>query len=279
MIKIPLGIHKKSHNRTYFLKENEDPYDNQLAFLRQVEKVPLDRIFAITGHEGPKLFYTQEERKPEDATGGTVTKQIQKILQGCEAVKYLASKAETTNYLNHRERIALLQTFGFLGDAGLDFLREIMKHCVNYNQNTTERYLAKIMSKPISCGRIREDMMHITPFLRCDCRFRKSLGFYPAPLLYAQPNFFKKDNFRNEPTYNTEKPASKTSPLEGEVEVLIEKIKNFRLQQKGIERSRKRCEARLNDIFDQLKTDNIETKLGNVTRENENGTVTWSIKL
>jgi len=56
-------------------------------------------------------------------------------------------------------------------------------------------------------------------------------------------------------------------------------MNRLRQHQQGVEKGIQRCEYRLNQIFDQLHTDQVNTKFGRLVRETVDGRIVWSIRL
>ncbi|MCL6479843.1 MAG: hypothetical protein K6T65_15840, partial [Peptococcaceae bacterium] len=280
LIKIPFGVHKLSGKRSLFLQENGPPYPDQASFLRQVVRIPLQSIAALVDLEGGDRLprerlpvHSGQEILAEQAVGA-----IKDVLQKCTVIRHLVSKAESTNYLTHRERIILLQTFGLMGEDGKAFLHRIMSRCINYNRKVTERYIGRVLPKPISCPRIREDLQAISSSLKCDCYFRLAPGTYPSPVLHGQ-----KIKMRRKQTKEEGAGYPKTGPgvlqFLPEIELLVEKMTNLRRHRQGVENSILKCESRLTQIFDQLNTDHVETRLGVLTRKKSNGKYDWVIQI
>ena len=287
LVKLPLGIHLRSGKRSCFMGENGQLVDDPMSFLRKVKKISLAQLENILVQEQKEIPVptSMDGNKLLDQAGG----QVKKVVEGCAVVKYLVGKAESANYLSHRERIILLQTLGLLGDEGKDFLRLVMRCCVNYDRKITEKYLGRVLPKPISCARIREDMIHISASLNCDCRFRRGPKVYPTPVLYAQVSPGTTPRKTNKPQVVSDagpssKPGidniSKPADIFGqEIDNLVEKMNRLRQHQQGVEKGIQRCEYRLNQIFDQLHTEQVNTKLGRLVRETVDGRIVWSIRL
>lgn len=287
LVKLPFGVHLRSGNRSCFLNEHGQVVEEPFSYLRQVKKIAAATLNMILSDHQKESGYAALMEQPAlpEATG-----QIKLVLDGCSVLRYLINKAESTNYLTHRERIILLQTLGLLDEEGQDYLRKIMKRCINYNYAVTERYISKVMSKPISCPRIREDMISVSAALRCDCNFQRMPGDYPSPVLYAKGPWSRpKKQYSLVSSAQTEgdrglppdavQVEDESSIFIPEIEQLMDKMAKLRRHQHGIENSLQRCAQRLDQIFDQLHTDQLLTKVGKLTREKINDEITWSIKL
>jgi len=280
LIKIPFGVHRLSGKRGLFLMENGLPQSDQASFLRQIVRIPLRSVAALVDLEGrdrlprERLSVSSGQATLEETASGA----IKDVLQKCAVVRYLVSKAESTNYLTHRERIILLQTFGLMGEEGKVFLHGVMFRCINYNRRVTERYIGRILPKPISCPRIREDLQAISSSLKCDCRFRLAPGTYPSPVLHGQKTITRRKPAKEDAAIYQEAGSGAVHFLP-EIEQLIEKITNLRRHRQGVENSIIKYESRLTQIFDQLSTERVETKLGVLTRKKSNGKYDWVIQI
>jgi hypothetical protein len=62
LIKLPLGIHKKTDSRCYFLDKDYMPIDNQLGLLHQIKTVNEDTVIRILG-QNPKMNENKTSHK------------------------------------------------------------------------------------------------------------------------------------------------------------------------------------------------------------------------
>lgn len=107
------------------------------------------------------------------------------VLEKCGLQRYLCLKAKRTGYLSHFERLTILYVFGHLGEAGKDFIHQVMEYTLNYQYAVTERFIRKCPEKPIGCIKLREQYKQVTAEVGCNCNFRRTKNCYPSPVLHV----------------------------------------------------------------------------------------------
>ena len=143
LIKLPLGIHKRTGRRCLFLDRDGNPLQEQMAALSEVGHITQKKVeeilFPLTVKSDVSLPKKEE------------TPLVESMLSGCKVINYLVDKAKKTHYLNNSERVTLLYTLGILGQEGKDFLHKVISNCINYDYDYTEKQIKKMKSFPISC--------------------------------------------------------------------------------------------------------------------------------
>ena len=87
----------------------------------------------------------------------------------CPAVKLLAKKAEIDHHLSHPHRFFLMSEFMMFGKDGIKHIHEIMKHCSDYSEYTTQYMIDNAQSSgylPCGCKHAMEEL-RICPL---DCK-------------------------------------------------------------------------------------------------------------
>jgi RNA-directed DNA polymerase len=122
-------------------------------------------------------------------TANETSDRVQKLLDGCRVLRYLAEKPQRTHHLNHTERLVLLYTFGRLGAEGEAFLHRVLQPCANYSPQTTQKWINRLEPghPPLSCARLRDWLGDLGPDFPCDCFPNLPRGVYPSPVRWAQP--------------------------------------------------------------------------------------------
>jgi hypothetical protein len=190
LIKLPLGVHQITRRRCLFLEDDGSPIKNQGAFLHKIRRISPDVVETAIKKLSGK-FVDLDEKGKENAP---LPEKVQKLLDGCNVLRYLVDRAKETKHLNHSERLVLLYTFGHLGEEGQIFIHRVISHCENYNPNITQKWINRLEPgrPPISCARIRDWLYDIIPVVGCACKKElSSLGRYPSPVLYALPEATK----------------------------------------------------------------------------------------
>jgi hypothetical protein len=155
LVKVPLQIHQKSGNATYFVDENFNKIDG----LPDIATCTLDPVAVKAATEttkpAPKGFTAA------NATVGTNTKfpvpdNIAKMLANCQQLNDIVSKAENTNHLDNNERVVLASLGRFFGSSGIEWVHSVMQNCNDYNHDTTDYHISKMTHNPVHCMKIEQ---------------------------------------------------------------------------------------------------------------------------
>ncbi len=178
LIKLPLGIHPHSGRRSMFLDKAGAIITNPQNLLQNAFKASESILQAIvTGKKAPASLPSTD---------------IEKMIHGCNVVKYLHDQAIQEHILGHFARCILLYTIGQLGEDGEKYLHYLLKHCKNYNYNITQKYIATKHASPMGCRRIQEIMGESLNEIECCCTFPNlPSGGYASPMLHVYPNATK----------------------------------------------------------------------------------------
>ncbi|MBE0479185.1 hypothetical protein IBX65_08760, partial [Candidatus Aerophobetes bacterium] len=305
LIKLPLGIHKATGRRSFFVDSQGKPYGNQILFLQDIKQITEKQVREVIINL-QRGFRGGEFRKVEDA-------KIKKIVQGCRVIKFLVNKAKEKSHLTHFERLVLLYSLGHLGDEGKQYLHQVMSDCFNYDFNYTQRWIhrLRVNAHPISCPKIRDWLSDITPVVGCYCEFDLSEGVYPSPLLFVNPRATSRDvlnerkesheeeNFIPETTPDKEVAVTESSsPLEKswenliepfpkreklsfpeDIDALVNEYVELRNSRKALDEKFQQCKAKLSALFDKKSTDSLSCRLGTLKRIHEDEDTLWQIDL
>lgn len=181
LIKLPLGINRKSNKRCLFLTDDNRPLPDQALFLRSMKRNSFVELKPRLASRKPSRAAEKDslsESFPPSSAG------LARMLKYCRILNHLVAKARDTNYLNHFERLCLLYTISFAGDEGRQVLHKIMSWCINYDSAITQRQIERRKQSPISCPRIMELFPELAETLPCNCKFELPPRGYPSPVLY-----------------------------------------------------------------------------------------------
>jgi len=270
LIKLPLGIHKRTNRRCIFLDREGNPLPEQMVALSQVSHISQQKVEEIL------LTYRVKSRAApkKEAVESPL---VQSVLAGCNVIKYLVNKAKETHYLNNSERVTLLYTFGHLGQEGKEYLHKVISNCINYDYQYTEKKIRKMKSFPISCPKIREKHEDIALDLGCNCVFKVPHGGYPSPILHAlkQPKAWPPQSITAENTV-----AREDNVIPEDINTKLKSYIELRKQLTGVEKSIQRIEADMGFYFDKAGTDTITTEYGVLERRKKAGNkCEWVIRL
>jgi len=176
LVKLPLGIHRLTGKRSYFLACANRSVDAQLKFLRKVKRSNFDCISADNYRIGqaellihPKLKQWAE-KYPE----------LMKLETLCPPLGQIIASCRNGHQPSVREEKIIYQTIGFLPNANT-LLHHLFGLLPDYNQHLVNFRLSRVRGKPLGCKRIHSLLNYSADF----CPFQRAHD-YPHPLLHLQ---------------------------------------------------------------------------------------------
>ncbi|MFG6321969.1 MAG: hypothetical protein K1W41_10670 [Lachnospiraceae bacterium] len=285
VIKLPYGRHVRTNEQSCFLDDSGNPIADVNGFLDNIAKNTLNAVKKVLAKNMAMKEDIQEKIVDTNLeVFGQIEEEITEILKKCNLMRYLCQKAVKTGYLSHAERLSILYVFGHLGNAGHEFIHQIMSHMLNYQYNTTERFIQRIPAKPVSCIKLREQYKQITAEYGCSCTFKRSKNCYPSPVLHA---IALANNINMEVTL----PTSRTMTRENERKVLDEinihkkaqelaiHILEMKKQKRGIDAAILKVEKELEKLYDNANVDCLEVEMGMLVRRKTERGYEWLIEI
>jgi hypothetical protein len=208
LIKLPLGIHRRSGRRSRLLRSDGSVEGNPHDFLRSHPRlsrqkleaaiVSLKASVAIQGSAPRMLPASQAEADQEPATPADLEAfpvapptwtgadfhthpEVATILRHCPVLDALRTKVEQHRRLTHEEQVVLQHSLGHSG-AGVLAVNYLLDACVDVRPSA--RLQSPLAGNPISCPKIRKRIPHVTGSVRCNCLFDFAPGRYPTPRLH-----------------------------------------------------------------------------------------------
>jgi len=202
LIKLPLGIHRKTGRRGVFISAEGQPFEHQLAYLDKVERVRKEKIYEVIQRlYGPAISKAQEKVEPEPPSAEEVPSreavilrsveeykpdqdlQLQFLLNSCEVLGLLARKVFEEKELTNEERTVLTYVLGHL-EKGPEAVNFFLSQTINASPAMFMK--SRFQGNPMSCPKIRSKIPHITSKANCKCQFDPRLNMYPTPVLHLQ---------------------------------------------------------------------------------------------
>lgn len=285
-IRLPLGVHIRTGSRSYFVDGQFRPVTDYKDYFSGVAKYSLNAVQKVLGMYLPETK-EHEELKEVDTDlekFGTLPETVRIVLEKCSLMRYLCQKAASTGYLSHFERMSILHVFGHMGDEGREFVHAVMAFTLNYQYDTTEKFILKIPEKPISCAKLREQYKLITAEYGCSCNFKRTKNCYPSPVLHAIKNSGEEESGITVPISRTISKAKEEKVYEElnihkQTEKLAQKIIELKKQKRGLDRSIRKTEEELQKIFDNAGIDCLEIAMGLLVRRKTGEEYEWLIEL
>lgn len=287
-IKLPWGKHSVSNKQSWFLDHAGNVIQDQFSIIKKVKKITRERLLTFVQQPNVQDKVAKNRLPIEEAT---LPQSIRMILNGCPVMRHMVEKAKNTSYLNHQERLLMLNVFAPIGEEGYQFIHRVIGQTMNYNPGTTEKFIKRSYNKPISCIRIREHFPGLTAQLPCNCQFPLKKGGYPSPVLHhqqlehlvqrkPQKNEIKKDKSVVVKDASEKVAASKTTEIQSETPIQTQKVNELALklielrkQQRGVTKRLRYMENELSQLFDEQKVDQMEIELGSLIRQKKENLV------
>ena len=207
LIKLPLGIHRRTGRRAFLLNSSGDILQNPFGFLRTVRKLDRPAIIALFDFLKSIPPSTQtiepESINPQDhspkiplAASVAPTKplipdwtendfvlepRISHLFANCPVLLALKNKVDSQRSLTYEEQLVLIHTVGHI-DAGPLAVNFLLRKCVDVMPNKLMG--DKLKGSPTACGTIRKRIPHITRMVQCNCTFDLAPDTYPTPALH-----------------------------------------------------------------------------------------------
>lgn len=170
LIKLPLGIHKKTGNRCWFLNEDftsvgRPSVEDQIEYLKSVKICTHSDVLEII-HRNREKKKDQLKLKVEGVKSNA---DVEKMAESCPVLEHLTQKAEETKHLSHDERLVLCSLAANLGKKGEDWLHKVIKSCTDYDHKKTQYQLENYRQKgrkPFSCEEIKKRLQ--TDLCQCE---------------------------------------------------------------------------------------------------------------
>ncbi|MFQ6818867.1 MAG: CRISPR-associated primase-polymerase type A1 [Blautia sp.] len=284
-IRLPLGVHIRTGNRSFFVDGQFRTVTDYKKYFSGAAKCSLNALQKVIGMYLPE---TKEQKKYQEVDTdlekfGTLPETVRIVLEKCSLMRYLCQKAVSTGYLSHFERMSVLHVFGHMGDEGREFVHTVMAFTLNYQYDTTEKFILKIPEKPISCIKLREQYKLITAEYGCSCNFKRTKNCYPSPVLHAIKNSDEETGI-TVPISRTISKAKEEKVYEElnihkQTEKLAQRIIELKKQKRGLDRSVRKTEEELQKIFDNAGIDCLEIAMGLLVRRKKGEEYEWLIEL
>jgi hypothetical protein len=293
LIKLPLGIHRRTGKRAVFIEPDGEPVADQLSVLDGITKASRRQIYgliqrlhgkaatlaAVPGRyqrpaETPGRYQLPE---PEPAFEGHLPSppdtfdldrdpQFQHLVATCAAIRELVGKVNRTSLLSSDETQVLIHTLGHL-DRGPETVNEMFRRCLNADPALFLK--SRLRGNPMSCPKIRARVPAITSQVPCNCVFDLTVNLYPTPLIHV--------NSRSEKTTVSSLGLTVDSL---QFQNLVQDYLKLRKQSREIRHLLDRYEERLREFFENAGIDSVEIPTGKLSIvKKEGGEVAFTLEV
>lgn len=213
LIKLPLGIHRRSGRRSQFLTPQGEPLPDPLGTLEEIQTIPKRDVFAFLQRfspapggqpETPGVAGKGEEivettrgaregapaERPPWMPGPVAEEydlerdeEVQYLMLKCEVIRHLVEQANQHQELSGEEQIVLTYTLGHLAH-GVEAVNTLLRRSLVAPESSFLK--SRLRGNPISCPKIRSRIPQVTSRVGCKCNFGSKPNTYPNPLLHLQ---------------------------------------------------------------------------------------------
>lgn len=278
LIKIPLGIHRRSGRRGLFVDGSGRAYPDQLGFLDQVERAAKQRIYEFIQRfqtaEGSRIWSEEKPATPEEEGKERAKPSVglpavpeqydlerdpefQYLVSRCHVLRSIVEKINQEGEIGNEERIVLTHSVGLLKN-GPEAVNALLARCANVDASLFLK--SRLRGNPISCPKIRSRVPAITSRVACDCKFDPKTTLYPSPLRHVQ-----------------EMDRVKATSLVGrtvdslQFQQMLQEYLKARRQIRELEILMKAYEDRLEEFFTQAGIESVQTPMGTLKRIQKEG--------
>ena len=260
LIKLPMGIHRRSGRRSAWLDPQGVRIEDGAAHLLAIRRTEHDAVHAMLDTRFPRVHdddgQDDGDGPPFDearATAHTVEYRpetdfdLQTVLTRCATLRELVRKSEIDRHLSHEEALVLVHTVGHI-PSGPQAVNAVLGRCPGVDPSM--RMKSRLRGNPMSCPKIRAKIPHVTSLVPCDCQFDPGAGLYPTPILHIEHHD------------GPGPPDVQALRLEGIVQDFLRAHKSLHDAQHLYDTSA----ARLGEMLDAAGVDHFDTPLGKVRR-------------
>ncbi|HEY9070459.1 MAG TPA: CRISPR-associated primase-polymerase type A1, partial [Candidatus Ozemobacteraceae bacterium] len=303
LVKLPLGIHRRSMKRALFLDPGSfRPADDQArAFLahRRLDPAALGEILgrmtlsgegtelpAMDAEPHPVMAATADDlpATPESHDGrgdpalaleiiiplpARFPEPIEALFAGCRLLGSVVSRALSGAALDSAERHVLVYLLAPLGDDGRICLHQVLNRQPGYDPNGVNREIRAVPPNPMSCAKTRRLLPALASEVGCDCQFRVPAGCYPSPVVLA--GFVPGCSTGLAGALLAPPPVALSRGEEfvgasGGIDRMMREYLEVRETVNRLNVRLKQLRCGINNLFDRAGTDHIVTKIGEYTR-------------
>lgn len=176
------------------------------------------------------------------------------IAKKCSIVKGIIEYGIINKHISHSDRIILTYIFPKLKN-GKEFIHLIMEQLEGYSYNITNKFIEKAPENPISCKKLKS--YYNGKKISCiDCSFVRK-GNYNTPILHCSDNKLLIESIKRDG------------------QNLINDMIALKQKKNEIDREIKKINKKLNDIYNELGEEALETTMGVIKKEKDK----WIIEL
>lgn len=174
LVKLPLGIHRLTGKRSYFIDCADRSNEAQLGFLAGASLTDPARLAAVaaSGRRAEVVAHPRLARWAEEFP------ELSQLEQSCPPLGQVIAVCQGRTSLSLREEKILFHTVGFLPRAKT-LLHRLLREQPDYNPHMVDYKISRLRGTPLGCRRIHSLLGYAGDYCRFECA-----ADYPHPLLH-----------------------------------------------------------------------------------------------
>jgi len=182
LVKLPLGVHRLTGKRSYFVQCHNRSIEAQLDFLSSVRSTHPEKLSEAENDNAEKTVFIH----PRWEKWAKSYPELHALERKCPPLGQIIATCRNAKSLSIREEKILFQTIGFLPRAKT-LLHHLLASLTDYNPHMVDYRLSRVRGTPLGCKRIHGLLGYIGDFCPLD-----AVDEYLHPLLHMDE--WKKDN-------------------------------------------------------------------------------------
>ena len=194
LLKLPLGVHRRSGRRAALLDETQRPSRDPWGQLRRVQRVgPAHIDWLLEGSQavGVRVEATEAPTSASSAPGAVKapftiedlerSEELAVLRAGCAVLDEMVRGAARGEEVSHDERVVMRHTLGHVPKL-IPALNYMIERAVPGRRFELVRNPQR--GNPMSCASVRRRVPDIAYRVPCYCAFEDTPRDYPTPLLH-----------------------------------------------------------------------------------------------
>ncbi|MFZ5951861.1 MAG: CRISPR-associated primase-polymerase type A1 [Candidatus Rifleibacteriota bacterium] len=296
LVKLPLGIHKASSQRSLFFDENNfRPWPFQAEALDAYQPISRSEFEEILGRitltrkisfsddpSSDKIAQTlpsakkgQFQDKPDNPFELKIkiplpdrfSPEIEQVLAWCRPLCEIFTLAVKNNEMPPVSRHVFIYIFSALGEEGKIFIHQVLNQLGGYDPDALNAEIRAVPPTTMSCNKVRKNLSEIAARVGCNCQFRLPEGCYASPVVHAGLFPGSKKMVIN--PINQPVAISTRELIAGQSASIDKLMREYQNLSDEITRANQRLKLlhrQINQIFDQNGCNEINTSIGKYSR-------------
>lgn len=176
LVKLPLGIHRLTGKRSYFIKCSSRSIEAQLDYLSGVKPAGPENLEKVEKDKRDKTVFIH----PRWEAYAKSYPELHTLETRCPPLSQIISACRNGKNLSVREEKVIFQTIGFL-PRSKTLVHHLMASVPEYNPHLVDYKLSRVRGAPLGCRRIHSMLAYMADLCPLD-----EFSGYQHPLLHLE---------------------------------------------------------------------------------------------